>query len=64
MSNKVLFVINGMVRNDGVVSVSGGDVRLMEIVRNTPESYQKYLLSTANGKEFLSKSLGDTFNVS
>lgn len=62
MSNKVLFVINGMVRNDGVVSVSGGDVRLMEIVRNTPESYQKYLLSTANGKEFLSKSLGDTFN--
>lgn len=53
--SKVLFIINGMVKNMGVVSVSGGDVRLLEILRNCGDDVEKHILTTPNGKEFFSK---------
>ena len=51
---KVLFVFHGMVKNAGKVSVSGGDVRLLEIIKRTPK-VEPYLLTTPNGREFMSK---------
>ena len=51
---KILFILNGLVKNGDKVSVSGGDVRLAEIVRNL-NGYKKYILTTPNGLEFLEK---------
>lgn len=51
---KTLFIFNGMVKSDGVVSVSGGDVRLLEIMRNNQE-IKRYVMTTPNGMEFLAK---------
>lgn len=51
---KTLYVINGMVKTKGVVSVSGGDIRLMEILRNNSDN-DNYVLTTPNGAEFLEK---------
>lgn len=51
---KILYIINGMVKSQGVVSVSGGDVRLLEILRNNSKN-ENYVLTTPNGKEFLDK---------
>ena len=52
---RVLFIINGMVKNEGVLSVSGGDVRLLEVMRNSDTD--PYLLTTQNGREFIDKSM-------
>lgn len=60
-NEKVLFIINGMIKSEGTVSVSGGDVRLMEIARNTPEKIEKHLFTTQNGKEYLDKYLTNKF---
>lgn len=43
-----------MTRTDGVVSVSGGDMRLLEIIRNN-DTKDCYILTTPNGEEFLSR---------
>lgn len=51
---KVLYIFNGMVKNDGVVSVSGGDIRLLEIIKYG-DAAQAHLLTTPNGLEFLKK---------
>jgi glycosyltransferase involved in cell wall biosynthesis len=51
---KILYIFNGMVKSKGVVSVSGGDMRLLEILRNN-SSHENAILTTANGVEFLSK---------
>jgi glycosyltransferase involved in cell wall biosynthesis len=51
---KVLYIFNGMVKNNGVVSVSGGDIRLLEIIKYSAGT-DNYLLTTPNGLEFLKK---------
>lgn len=51
---KVLFIFNGMVKNSGKLSISGGDIRLLEIIKNIPNA-QRYLLTTPNGVEFMKK---------
>jgi len=51
---KVLYIFNGMVMNNGVVSVSGGDIRLMEIMKYAP-GVETNVLTTPNGLEFLKK---------
>jgi len=43
-----------MVMNNGVVSVSGGDIRLMEIMKYAP-NVETSVLTTPNGLEFLKK---------
>lgn len=53
-NNTILFIINGMTKNEGVVSVSGGDMRLLEMVRTIPEK-EKFLLTTPNGIEFFDR---------
>jgi glycosyltransferase involved in cell wall biosynthesis len=53
---QILFIINGIAKNSGEVSISGGDIRLLEIIKNTPDDlYDKYILTTQNGKELFSK---------
>lgn len=47
-----------MVKSKGVVSVSGGDMRLLEILRNNQRN-ENAILTTSNGVEFL-----DKYNVS
>jgi len=49
---KILFIINGLVKNGDKVGVSGGDVRLAEIAKNV-QGYQLEVLTTSNGNEFL-----------
>jgi len=51
---KVLFIFNGMIKNNGVVSVSGGDIRLLEVMKYA-ENVERNLLTTPNGLEFLKK---------
>jgi glycosyltransferase involved in cell wall biosynthesis len=51
---KVLFIFNGIVKNGGVVSVSGGDIRLLEIMKYAKD-VDTHLLTTPNGLEFLKK---------
>lgn len=51
---KVLFIFNGMVKNAGKLSISGGDIRLLEIIKNVPNT-ERYLLTTPNGIEFMQK---------
>lgn len=52
---KVLYIINGMVKNGDDVSVSGGDMRLMEMMKYAPQDIEKHVLTTPNGIEFLQK---------
>lgn len=51
---KTLFIFNGMVKNEGSVSVSGGDIRMLEIMKYNSQM-QKDVLTTPNGLEFLKK---------
>lgn len=51
---KVLYIFNGMIKNNGVVSVSGGDIRLLQIMKYA-EGVETSLLTTPNGLEFLKK---------
>jgi glycosyltransferase involved in cell wall biosynthesis len=51
---KVLYIFNGMVKNSGVLSISGGDMRLLEIIKNAHQ-VDPYVLTTSNGQEFLKK---------
>jgi len=51
---KILFIINGLVKDEGNVGVSGGDIRLAEIAKNLHE-YDLEVLTTSNGEEFLTK---------
>lgn len=51
---KVLFIFNGMIKNQGKLSLSGGDMRLLEIIKNAPD-IERYVLTTPNGIEFLDK---------
>jgi glycosyltransferase involved in cell wall biosynthesis len=53
----ILFIFNGLSKNNGRVGVSGGDIRLFEIIKNT-ELHLVNLLTTPNGMELLEK-----FNV-
>ena len=48
----ILFILNGISKNKGKVGISGGDVRLMEIAKNT-DGLRVYFLTTPNGKELL-----------
>lgn len=50
---RILFIINGLTKNNGKVGVSGGDVRLFEIAKNLykDDSYQIEVLTTDNGEE-------------
>lgn len=52
--DKILYIINGMTKNEGVVSVSGGDMRLLEILRNN-RRFESYILTTQNGKDFIDR---------
>jgi len=49
VKNKVLFIINGVAKNGDKIGVSGGDIRLFEIINNTKE-IKPELLTTPNGK--------------
>jgi glycosyltransferase involved in cell wall biosynthesis len=51
---KVLFIINGMAKNNGVLGVSGGDMRLLQIMKHSAD-IQASVLTTPNGIEFFSK---------
>jgi glycosyltransferase involved in cell wall biosynthesis len=51
---KVLYIFNGMAKSKGVVSVSGGDIRLLEIMKYAPD-VETSILTTPNGLEFLEK---------
>lgn len=51
---KVLFIINGMTKSGEQVSISGGDMRLLEIIRNSIE-IEASVLTTPNGVVFLQK---------
>jgi len=50
----ILFIFNGLSKNNGRVGVSGGDIRLFEIIKNT-ELQLVNLLTTPNGMELLEK---------
>jgi len=52
---KVLYIFNGMIKNGDAVSVSGGDIRLLEIIKYAPKGRETHLLTTPNGLEFLGK---------
>lgn len=54
-NNRVLYIINGPTRSGGKVGVSGGDVRLFEVVKNAPEGQVREILTTPVGKELLEK---------
>lgn len=51
---RVLFIFNGLMKNNGKVGVSGGDVRLFEVIKNT-KNYQIELLTNPNGEELVKK---------
>lgn len=51
---KILFIYNGLIRNNGQVGISGGDIRLFEIIKNT-KNREINLLTTTNGEELISK---------
>ncbi len=51
---KILFIYNGLIRNQGKVGVSGGDIRLFEIIKHT-KNYEINLLTTSNGEELIAK---------
>ena len=44
---KVLFIINGMTKSNGKVGISGGDIRLFEIMKNM-DQVEKHILTTTN----------------
>lgn len=51
---RVLYIFNGIVSNDGIIGVSGGDLRLFEIIkRNT--RLNSHVFTTTNGVELLNK---------
>lgn len=50
----ILFIFNGLTKQGGKVGVSGGDIRLVEIMKNTKDR-QVEILTTPNGIEFLEK---------
>lgn len=51
---KVLFIFNGITKNGNQVSVSGGDIRLLEIMKYS-KGVEINILTTPNGLEFLKK---------
>lgn len=51
---KILFIYNGLIRNNGQVGISGGDIRLFEIIKNT-KNREIHLLTTTNGEELILK---------
>jgi glycosyltransferase involved in cell wall biosynthesis len=62
---KILFILNGITKNNGDVGVSGGDIRLFEIIKNIT-GFEKYILTTPNGKDLIKKfhiSLKKTFEI-
>jgi len=54
MKKQILFIFNGMVKENGNLCISGGDIRLMELASNTKE-YEVNFLTTNNGKLLLNK---------
>lgn len=44
---KVLFIINGMTKSNWKVGISGGDIRLFEIMKNM-DQVEKHILTTTN----------------
>ena len=42
---KVLFIINGMTKSNWKVGISGGDIRLFEIMKNM-DQVEKHILTT------------------
>lgn len=57
MLGKVLYIFNGIVHNKGVIGVSGGDLRLFEIIKNNSH-LESQVLTTPNGLQLL-----DKFNI-
>jgi len=55
MSNRILFIFNGLVKNEGKVGISGGDIRLFEIIKNLDSSIKSDVYTTPNGCELLEK---------
>ena len=49
---KILFIFNGITKNNGKIGVSGGDVRLFEIIKNIKD-FEKFILTTPNGKKLI-----------
>lgn len=52
---QVLYIFNGIIKNNDTVSVSGGDIRLLEIMKYAPKNIEINVLTTPNGLEFLKK---------
>jgi glycosyltransferase involved in cell wall biosynthesis len=50
----ILYVINGLTRNNGKVGISGGDIRLAEIAKNQNPKRNNFL-TTPNGAEFIER---------
>lgn len=50
----ILFIFNGLSKNNGKVGVSGGDIRLFEMMKNIDERLVN-LLTTPNGMELFEK---------
>ncbi|HBU07233.1 MAG TPA: hypothetical protein DEB09_04075 [Candidatus Magasanikbacteria bacterium] len=52
----ILFIFNGLTKSNGNVGISGGDIRVAEIVKNLDNSkYDINILTTSNGEELLNK---------
>lgn len=50
--NKILFIFNGATKGNGKIGVSGGDIRLFEIIKNT-RNFESNVLTTINGDELM-----------
>lgn len=51
---KILFIFNGITKSNGKIGISGGDIRVLEIIKNI-KNFDKYLLTTRNGEELINK---------
>ncbi|MBU0648362.1 glycosyltransferase family 4 protein [Patescibacteria group bacterium] len=51
----ILFIINGFIKHNGQIGVSGGDVRLFAIIKHLPSGYKRHILTASNGQEMFKK---------
>ncbi len=57
MKKKILFITTGITKDNNKVAISGGDIRLFEIMRHIYQQneYDVHLLTNKNGKELTKK---------
>jgi glycosyltransferase involved in cell wall biosynthesis len=51
---KILFIFNGIVKHGDDEGISGGEVRIFEIIKNI-KGFDKFILTTSNGKNLIKR---------